>query len=56
MLLTVGVDSNDQLFPLMFVIVEGENNESWGWSMASIKARVTQRPDYASYQTDLEGL
>lgn len=25
----VGVDANDQLFPLAFAIMEGENNDSW---------------------------
>lgn len=33
MLVVVGVDANDPLFPLAFAIVEGENNGSWGWFM-----------------------
>lgn len=45
MLVAVGVDANDQLFPLAFAIVEGENNDSWGWFMACIRMRVTQRAD-----------
>lgn len=45
MLLAVGVDGNDQLFPLTFAIVEGENNDSWRWFMACIRTRVTHRPD-----------
>lgn len=39
------IDTNEQLFPLAFAIVEGENNESWGWFMAYILARGTQQPD-----------
>lgn len=42
--MAVGVDANDQLFPLAFAIVEG-NNDSWGWFMACIRMRVTQQPD-----------
>lgn len=45
MLFSVGVDANDQLFPLAFAIIEGENNNSWAWFMACIRARVTQRLD-----------
>lgn len=45
MLVAVGVDVNDQLFPLAFIMVEGENNDSWGWFMTCILARVTQRED-----------
>lgn len=45
MLVTVGVDRNDQLFLLAFAIVEGENNNSWRWFMACVQTRVTHRPD-----------
>lgn len=45
MLVAVGVDTNDQLFPLSFVIVEGVNNESWDPYMACMRARVTLRSD-----------
>lgn len=44
MLVIVAVDA-DQLFPLAFAIVEGENNDSWRWFMACIRARVTQREE-----------
>ena len=36
-------DKNNQLFPLAFAITEGENIDSWGWFLACIKNRVTQR-------------
>lgn len=29
MLVAIGVDVNDKLYPLAFTIVEGENNDSW---------------------------
>ena len=39
----MGCDENNQLFPLTFVIAEGENIDSWGWFLACIRNRVTQR-------------
>ena len=36
-------DRNNQLFPLAFAITKGENIDSWGWFLACIKNRVTQR-------------
>lgn len=45
MLVAVAVDANDLLFPLAFVIVEGENNDSWEWFMACIRAMMTQREE-----------
>lgn len=40
MLVAVGVDANDQLFSLVFGIVEAENNDSWDWFMTCIRTRV----------------
>ena len=31
------------MFPLAFVIIEGENIDSWGWLLACIRNRITQR-------------
>lgn len=45
MLVVVGVDTNDQLFPIAFIIVEDKNNESYGWFIACIRSRVSQRLD-----------
>lgn len=42
MLVTVGFGTNDHLFSFAFAIVEGENNDSYGWLMAYIWSRVTQ--------------
>ena len=39
----MGCDGNNQLFPLAFAITEGENIDSWGWFLACIRNRVTQR-------------
>ena len=39
----MGCDENNQLFPLAFAITEGENTDSWGWFLACIRNRVTQR-------------
>lgn len=45
MLVALQVDANDKLFPLIFAIVEGENDDNWGWFMACIQAKLMQRPD-----------
>ena len=31
LLIVMGCDKNNQLFPLAFAITEGENIDSWGW-------------------------
>ena len=43
LLIAMGCDRNNQLFPLSFAITEGENTDSWGWFLACIRNRVTQR-------------
>ena len=43
LLIAMGCDRNNQLFPLAFAIIEGENTNSWGWFLACIRNRVTQR-------------
>ena len=43
LLIAMGCDENNQLFPLAFAITEGENTDSWGWFLACIRNRVTQR-------------
>ncbi|KAJ0743798.1 putative MULE transposase domain-containing protein [Helianthus annuus] len=38
MLLTaVGRDANDQMYPLEWAVVEGENNDSWEWFMEELR-------------------
>ena len=39
----MGCDGNNQLFPLAFAITEDENIDSWGWFLACIRNKVTQR-------------
>ena len=43
LLIAIGCDRNNQLFPLTFSITKGENTDSWGWFLACIRNRVTQR-------------
>ena len=43
LLIVLGCDGNNQLFPLAFAITKGENTDSWGWFLACIRNRVTQR-------------
>ena len=42
-LIAMRCDGNNQLFPLAFAITEGENIDSWGWFLACIRNRATQR-------------
>ena len=43
LLIAIGCDGNNPSFPLAFAISEGENTDSWGWFLACIRNRVTQR-------------
>ncbi|XP_034674615.1 uncharacterized protein LOC117905866 [Vitis riparia] len=43
LLIAMGCDGNNQLFPLAFAITEGENTDSWSWFLACIQVGVTQR-------------
>ena len=45
LMIAMGCDENNQLFPLTFAITEGENIDSWGWFLTCIKNRVTQRTE-----------
>ena len=42
LMIAMGCDGNNQLFPLTFAIIKGENIDSWGWFLAWIRNRVTQ--------------
>ena len=44
-MIAMGCDRNNQLFPLAFALTDGENVESWGWFLACIRNRVTQMRD-----------
>lgn len=44
-MVAVAVDAYDQLFLLAFLIIEGKNNDSWGWFMACVQAKVTQQEE-----------
>ena len=42
----IGVDANQQILPLAFAFVEGENKESWLWFLRHLKVGVVQdRPN-----------
>ena len=43
LLIAMGCDGNNQLFLWAFSITKGENIDSWGWFLACIRNRVTQR-------------
>ncbi|KAH9608952.1 hypothetical protein KSS87_008828 [Heliosperma pusillum] len=40
-LIAIGVDANDQIFPLAFGIVDCESIDTWGWFMGCITRLVT---------------
>ncbi|XP_031120889.1 uncharacterized protein LOC116024127 [Ipomoea triloba] len=37
MLIAIGIDANDSIFPLAYAIVEGENKQSWCWFLEFLK-------------------
>ena len=43
LLIVMGCEGNNQLFPLAFAITEGENIDSWGWFLACIINKVNQQ-------------
>ena len=43
LMIAMGCDGNNQLFPLAFAITESKNFDSWEWFLACIRNRVTQR-------------
>ena len=43
LLIAIGCDRNNKLFPLAFAITKCENIDSWGWFLACIRNKVTQR-------------
>jgi transposase-like protein len=40
MLIVIGIDADRQLVPLAFVIMEKENNGSWGWFLHLVQRVV----------------
>ncbi|KAL9666818.1 hypothetical protein QQ045_001160 [Rhodiola kirilowii] len=43
LLVAIGLDANNHILPLAFVLVESENNSSWKWFMSCIREGVTKR-------------
>ena len=43
LMIAMGCDGNNKLFPLAFALTEGENIDSWGWFLTCIRTRVTHR-------------
>ncbi|KAH9623671.1 hypothetical protein KSS87_000247 [Heliosperma pusillum] len=37
LLAAIGRDANDQMFPIAYAVVEGENNESWNWFLLELR-------------------
>ena len=40
-LTAIGVDANQQILPLAFAFVEGENKESWLWFLVFVFRKLT---------------
>ena len=38
LLVAIGRDNNDQMFPISWAVVEGENNDSWGWFLRGLQS------------------
>ena len=43
LMIVMGCDENNQLFPLAFAVTKGDNIDSWGWSLTCIRNKVTQQ-------------
>ena len=43
LMIVMGCDGNNQLFPLAFALIEGENIDSLGWFLACIRTRTHRR-------------
>ena len=41
-IIAMGCDGNNKLFPLEFAITKEENIDSWGWFLACVRNKVTQ--------------
>ena len=44
-MIAMGFDGNNRLFPLTFSVTEGDDIDSWGWFLACIRNKVTQRTE-----------
>jgi hypothetical protein len=40
LMVVVGMTAENQLLPLAFALIEGENNESWSWFLRLIRKEV----------------
>jgi hypothetical protein len=40
LMVVVGMTAENQLLPLAFALVEGENNESWKWFLSLVRKQV----------------
>lgn len=40
LLAVVGRDANDQMYPVAWAIVEGENNSSWSWFLSEVQTAL----------------
>ncbi|KAL9680146.1 hypothetical protein QQ045_018024 [Rhodiola kirilowii] len=43
LMIAVSLDAQNEILPLAYALVEGENIESWKWFMTCIRSGVTQR-------------
>ena len=40
LMMVATIDPEDQIVPMAFALVEGENNESWSWFMRLLRVQV----------------
>ena len=43
LMIVMGYNGNNQLFPLAFALTDGENIDRWGWFLACIRTTITHR-------------
>jgi hypothetical protein len=40
LIVAVGMTAKNQLMPLAFALVEGENNKSWSWFLGLVRKQI----------------
>jgi hypothetical protein len=46
-LVAVGIDANDRMYPIAFAVCEGENNDSWKWFLRLLLININHPPPSA---------
>ena len=56
LLIVYGMDADEKVFPLAFVVVESENITSWEWFLTKLKNVIGDREDMVVISNRHEGI